>query len=76
MLAQLFHTKISTLILEQNLVPGNNTVRKIEHVSKRSLWGYKGDDWIAFMKLTISDPRSLPKVRDKYLGLIMLFSRI
>ncbi|KAF9462946.1 delta DNA polymerase [Collybia nuda] len=50
-----------------NLVPGNNVVRKIEHVSKRSLWGYRGDDWIAFMKLTISDPRNLPKVRDKCL---------
>lgn len=41
-------------------------MQHIEQVTKRSLWGYKGDDWIPFLKLTIYDPRSLPKVRDKY----------
>ncbi|KAF8075071.1 DNA polymerase family B-domain-containing protein [Lyophyllum atratum] len=46
-----------------NLVAGNDTVRNIEFVEKRSLWGYRGDEWVAFLKLTISDPRALPKVR-------------
>jgi len=45
---------------------GGNPVKKIEIVSKRSLWGYKGDDWIAFLKITIDEPRNLPKVRDKW----------
>ncbi|KAJ7089671.1 DNA polymerase family B-domain-containing protein [Mycena belliarum] len=35
-------------------------------VSKRSLWQYRGDDWIPFIKLTIADPRSLPKVRGAF----------
>ncbi|CAK5273856.1 unnamed protein product [Mycena citricolor] len=34
-------------------------------VSKRSLWGYRGDDWVPFIKLTVSNPKSLPKVRDE-----------
>ncbi|KAG1741100.1 DNA polymerase family B-domain-containing protein [Suillus lakei] len=42
-----------------------NFVRQIEFVKRRSLWGYRGDDWIPFMKLTISEPRNLPKIRDK-----------
>ncbi|KAG6891275.1 hypothetical protein C0995_008527 [Termitomyces sp. Mi166 len=47
-----------------NLVAGDPVVR-IEYVEKRSLWGYRGDDWIPFLKITISDSRSLPKVRDE-----------
>jgi len=43
-------------------------VLKAEVVKNRSLWGYKGDDWIPFIKLTITGPKSLPKVRDKYLN--------
>ncbi|KAF9078186.1 DNA polymerase family B-domain-containing protein [Rhodocollybia butyracea] len=38
-------------------------VKKIEIVNKRTLWGYRGPSKSPFMKLTISDPRSLPKVR-------------
>ena len=37
-----------------------------EVVKKRSLWGYRGDDWVPFFKLTITTPKDLPKVRDKY----------
>lgn len=40
-------------------------VRKVEYAKKRSLWGYMGDDWVQFIKITVLDPRSLPKVRDK-----------
>ncbi|KAF5336013.1 hypothetical protein D9611_006176 [Ephemerocybe angulata] len=48
-----------------NVSPGNDLVRKVEKVSKRTLWGYKGDDWVPFLKLTIVEPKDLPKVRDK-----------
>lgn len=43
-----------------------NFVRQIEIVKRRSLWGYRGDDWIPFMKIVISEPRNLPKIRDKW----------
>ncbi|OBZ73506.1 DNA polymerase delta catalytic subunit [Grifola frondosa] len=46
---------------------GNGTVRNVEMVKKRSLWGYKGDDWVAFLKITLGDQRSLPKIRDECL---------
>ncbi|TEB29100.1 delta DNA polymerase [Coprinellus micaceus] len=42
---------------------GNNLVRKIEKVSKRTLWGYLGDDWMPFLKITVVEPKDLPKVR-------------
>ena len=44
-------------------------VRNIELVKKRSLWEYIGDDWVMFIKITVADPRSLPKVRDECLVL-------
>lgn len=40
-------------------------VRSVELVQKRSLWGYKGDDLVLFAKITVTDPKSLPRVRDK-----------
>ncbi|KAH9852052.1 DNA polymerase family B-domain-containing protein [Lenzites betulinus] len=45
-----------------NVLPGG-AVRDVELVKKRSLWGYKGDDWVSFIKITVADQRSLPKVR-------------
>ncbi|KIJ65720.1 hypothetical protein HYDPIDRAFT_39637 [Hydnomerulius pinastri MD-312] len=42
---------------------GSQYVIGMEIVQKRTLWGYRGDDWIPFMKLTISEPKSLPKIR-------------
>jgi DNA polymerase delta subunit 1 len=42
-------------------------VRKIELVKKRSIMGYMGDDWIPFMKITVSDSKNVPKARDKFL---------
>ncbi|KAI0766572.1 DNA polymerase family B-domain-containing protein [Trametes elegans] len=45
-----------------NAVPGG-VVRDVELVKKRSLWGYKGDDWVSFVKITVADQRSLPRVR-------------
>ncbi|KAA1468795.1 hypothetical protein DENSPDRAFT_834227 [Dentipellis sp. KUC8613] len=38
-------------------------VDSIEFVVKRSLWGYKGDDLVTFMKITVTEPRLLPTVR-------------
>ncbi|KDQ61581.1 hypothetical protein JAAARDRAFT_31037 [Jaapia argillacea MUCL 33604] len=40
-----------------------NGVKKIEMMKKRSLWGYRGDDWVLFLKITVVDPKTLPKVR-------------
>ncbi|KAG6854025.1 DNA-directed DNA polymerase delta [Blastosporella zonata] len=54
-----------------NNIAANEPVRSIEWVEKRSLWGYRGDDWVSFLKLTISDPRSLPKVRDESFAHVM-----
>ncbi|KAG6813826.1 DNA-directed DNA polymerase delta [Tricholoma furcatifolium] len=45
-----------------NNLTGTQAVVQIEYVEKRSLWGYRGDDYVPFLKFTISDPRSLPKV--------------
>ena len=44
---------------------GNGSVLHIKSVKKRSLWGYKGDEIPLFLKITCSDPRTIPKVRDK-----------
>lgn len=51
----------------QNHLDEGNPVINIEQVSKKSLWGYLGDDWIPFLKITLTDPKSVPKVRDKFL---------
>lgn len=44
---------------------GENLVLQAEFVNKRSLWGYRGDDRVPFIKLTITSPKNLPKVRDE-----------
>ena len=28
--------------------------------------GYRGDDGVPFLKFTLTDPKSVPKVRDEY----------
>lgn len=35
----------------------------MEFVQKRSLWGYRGESKPLFLKITICDQRTLPKVR-------------
>ncbi|KAJ7035657.1 DNA polymerase family B-domain-containing protein [Mycena alexandri] len=47
------------------LVPGDPVVA-VKLVSKRSLWQYRGDDWIPFIRITISNPRLLPKIRGTF----------
>ncbi|KAJ3515999.1 hypothetical protein NLJ89_g1399 [Agrocybe chaxingu] len=44
----------------------DNVVRNVEKVMHKTLMGYRGDDSVPFLKLTLSEPRSVPKVRDKY----------
>jgi DNA polymerase delta subunit 1 len=34
--------------------------------NKRSLWGYKGDSVSPFIKITVSDTKSYPKVRNAF----------
>lgn len=55
------------LVTQNQVGESENIVRKVERVSKRSLWGYRGDEWVPFLKLTISTATNLPKVRDEYL---------
>lgn len=33
--------------------------------NRRSLWGYRGDDTVPFIKVTVSDPKNLSKVKDE-----------
>ncbi|KAH9975916.1 DNA polymerase family B-domain-containing protein [Lactifluus volemus] len=40
-------------------------VTNIELVQKRSLWGYRGDEIATFMKITVTDPKAVPRVRDE-----------
>jgi DNA polymerase delta subunit 1 len=46
-----------------NTLFGQRVVQELELCSKRSLMNYSGEDAVAFIKITISDPRNLPKVR-------------
>ena len=34
-------------------------------LNRRSLWGYKGDEQVPFIKITCTDQKAIPKVRDK-----------
>ncbi|KAJ7050544.1 DNA polymerase family B-domain-containing protein [Mycena amicta] len=46
-----------------NSLTAGDFVTNVEVVSRRSLWQYRGDDFVPFLKLTITNPKSLPKVR-------------
>ncbi|KAN0061513.1 DNA-directed DNA polymerase delta [Thecaphora frezii] len=49
-----------------NTLFGGRAVHKVEVVSKKSLMGYSGPENIAFIKITISDLRSLPRIRGSF----------
>lgn len=53
----------SFTISSQSSVGG---VISIELVQKRSLWGYLSDDLALFMKVTVTQPRNVPRVRDEW----------
>ena len=44
---------------------GGESVISVEILKRRSLWGYNGDDWVLFLKVTVSSPKTVPKIRDK-----------
>lgn len=35
-------------------------------LNRKSLWGYRGDENVPFIKITCTDPKSLPKVKDRF----------
>ena len=49
-----------------NTLFGSRAVHKAEVVSKKSLMNYSGPENVAFIKLTISDLRSLPRIRGSF----------
>lgn len=51
------------MLAPKNLLDSPSVV-KVESLKKRSLWGYKGDDWVEFVRIIVSEPKALPKVRD------------
>ncbi|KAK7056216.1 DNA-directed DNA polymerase delta [Paramarasmius palmivorus] len=42
----------------------DHAVKSVEIVKRRTLWGYKGDAAVPFIKISLIDPRFVPKVRD------------
>lgn len=34
-------------------------------LNRKSLWGYRGDEIVPFIKITCADPKCLPKVKDE-----------
>ncbi|KAG8921339.1 DNA-directed DNA polymerase delta [Tulasnella sp. 417] len=48
-----------------DMCEGRHGVHSIKVVKKRSLWGYKGDDMVVFLKIVFADQKSLTKIRDK-----------
>ncbi len=34
-------------------------------VNRKSLWSYRGDDMVPFIKIMCSEPKAIPKVKDK-----------
>ena len=47
-------------------VSGGDHVARTELTKKQSLWGFKGDTPVNFIRIVTIDARNLPKVRDKY----------
>uniref|UniRef100_A0A0W0FX77 Putative delta DNA polymerase n=1 Tax=Moniliophthora roreri TaxID=221103 RepID=A0A0W0FX77_MONRR len=44
----------------------DGAVKYVEIVKKRTLWGYRGDATVPFIKITLTNPQYVPKVRDKF----------
>ncbi len=49
-----------------NVLFGGRAVHRSEVVSKKSLMGYAGQENVAFIKITISDLRSVPRIRGSF----------
>jgi hypothetical protein len=40
-------------------------------LNRKSLWGYRGDENVPFIKITCSDAKALPKVKDRFNGILV-----
>lgn len=50
----------------QNVInAGNHAAVSTKVEMRKSLWGYKGDDRLPFLKITMSDPKFVSKIRDQ-----------
>ncbi|WWC66861.1 uncharacterized protein I206_100768 [Kwoniella pini CBS 10737] len=47
------------------------TVTNCAIFNRRSLWGYRGDETVPFIKITCADPKGIPKVKDEHLFSIL-----
>ena len=57
-----------TNILRQSAVTSPNPpVINCAVYNRRSLWGYRGDENVPFIKITCADPKALPRVKDESL---------
>ncbi|KAH8116379.1 DNA polymerase family B-domain-containing protein [Phellopilus nigrolimitatus] len=50
---------------ELNRQCDGRSIDHVEIVKRKSLWGYKGDDWVPFIKIFVLHPKAVPRVRDK-----------
>jgi DNA polymerase delta subunit 1 len=50
---------------DSKAVVGLTAVVSCTIFNRRSLWGYKGDEQVPFIKLTCTDQKAIPKVRDE-----------
>ena len=49
--------------MQASLFQNGRPVHAVTVATRRSLWGYKGDTVSPFIKITVSDLKSYPKVR-------------
>ncbi|KAL5531593.1 POL3 [Sanghuangporus baumii] len=56
---------LSSFCDELNRMTEGRSVDHAKLVKKRSLWGYRGDDWVPFIKIFCTHPNNVPRVRDK-----------
>ncbi|KAK7687938.1 hypothetical protein QCA50_009157 [Cerrena zonata] len=56
---------VTMLPMHLNNIGNGGVVRDVQMVEKKSLMHYMGDTAVPFLKITLIDQRSLPKIRDK-----------
>lgn len=59
------HSVVSQLTLQQVVPAATSPVVSCTIFNRKSLWGYRGDESVPFIKFTCADQKSLPKVKDK-----------
>lgn len=63
-----FQTELVDARAQSSVQIGVPAVSKCIIVHKKSLWGYRGDDEVPFIKIVCTEPKALPKVKDKSLA--------